>query len=48
MIAVGAEAEGVEPGDKVLFPTDAGFDVRLAGTAAKVVRRRELIARIHD
>ena len=46
--AVGAEAEGVAPGDKVLFPRDAGYDVRLAGTASKVLRRRDLIARIHD
>jgi chaperonin GroES len=46
--AVGAEAEGVGPGDKVLFPRDAGYDVRLAGTAQKVLRRRDLIARIHD
>ena len=46
--AVGSEAEGVSPGDKVLFPRDAGYDVRLAGTAQKVLRRRELIARIHD
>jgi chaperonin GroES len=46
--AVGAEADGVTPGDKVLFPRDAGYDVRLAGTAVKVVRRRELIARIQD
>jgi chaperonin GroES len=46
--AVGSEAEGVAPGDKVLFPRDAGFDVRLAGTAQKVLRRSELIARIHD
>jgi co-chaperonin GroES (HSP10) len=46
--AVGAEAEGVAPGDKVLFPKGAGYDVRLAGTAVKVVRRRELIARIQD
>lgn len=46
--AVGAEAEGVAPGDKVLFPRGAGYDVRLAGTAAKVLRRRELIARIQD
>ena len=48
MTAVGSEAEGVAPGDKVLFPRDAGFDVRLAGTAQKVLRRSELIARIHD
>jgi len=46
--AVGPDVEGVIPGDKVLFPKDAGYDVRLAGTAVKVVRRRELIARIHD
>ena len=46
--AVGSEAEGVVPGDKVLFPKDAGYDVRLAGTAAKLLRRNELIARIHD
>ena len=46
--AVGADAGGVEPGDKVLFPQDAGFDVRLAGGAVKVLRRRDLIARVHD
>jgi len=48
VIAVGTESGGVEPGDKILFPRDAGFDVRLAGTAVKVVRRGELIARVHD
>jgi co-chaperonin GroES (HSP10) len=46
--AAGTDAEGVEPGDKVLFPKDAGFDVRLAGSAMKVIRRSELIARVHD
>ena len=46
--AVGAEADGVEPGDKVLFPKGAGYDVRLGGTATKVLRRSELIARVHD
>jgi chaperonin GroES len=46
--AVGGEVNGVEPGDKVLFPSDAGYDVRLAGTAVKVLRRGELIARVHD
>ena len=46
--AAGPEAEGVSPGDKVLFPKAAGHDVRLAGTAVKVLRRRELIARVHD
>jgi len=46
--AVGSDAAGVEPGDKVLFPRDAGFDVRLAGAAVKVLRRGDLIARVHD
>jgi co-chaperonin GroES (HSP10) len=48
VVAAGPDADGVAPGDKVLFLKDAGYDVRLAGTAAKVVRRRDLIARIHD
>jgi chaperonin GroES len=46
--AVGPDADGIAPGDKVLFPKDAGFDVRLGGIAQKVVHRRELIARVHD
>jgi chaperonin GroES len=46
--AVGADAEGIEPGDKVLFPKDAGYEARLAGTAVRVIRRRDLIARIND
>jgi chaperonin GroES len=46
--AVGPEATGLEPGDKVLFPKEAGFDVRLAGAEVKVLRRIELIARVHD
>jgi co-chaperonin GroES (HSP10) len=46
--AVGTEPGGIEPGDKVLFPREAGFDVRLAGTAVKVIRRSELIARVAD
>ena len=46
--AVGSEVEGVSPGDKVLFPKDAGYDVRLAGTAQRVIKRDELIARILD
>ena len=46
--AIGPEATGVDPGDKVLFPKDAGFDVRLAGVAVKVLPRAQLIARVHD
>ena len=48
VIFVGPDAEGVSPGDKVLFPKDAGYDVRLAGTAQRVIKRDELIARILD
>jgi co-chaperonin GroES (HSP10) len=46
--AVGSDPGGIEPGDKVLFPREAGFDVRLAGTATKVIRRSDLIARVAD
>ena len=46
--AVGSEAAGVEPGDKVLFPSDAGYEVRLAGNSVRVMRRSELVARVHD
>ena len=46
--AVGSDAAGVEPGDKVLYPRDAGFDVRLGGIEVKVILRKELIARVHD
>jgi chaperonin GroES len=46
--AVASDALGVEPGDKVLFPATAGYEVRLAGVAVHVIRRRELIARIQD
>jgi co-chaperonin GroES (HSP10) len=50
VVAVGPDVEGVEPGDKVLHPRDAGFEVRLARSAhrVRVLRREELIARIHD
>jgi chaperonin GroES len=46
--AVGADAGGIEPGDKVLFPKEVGYDVRLGGVAVKVLRRSDLIARVHD
>ncbi len=46
--AVGPDASGVEPADKVLYPRDAGYDVRLGGMEVKVLKRSELIARIHD
>jgi co-chaperonin GroES (HSP10) len=48
--AVGPEVSTIEPGDKVLFARDAGFDVRLARSShrVRVLRREDLIARIHD
>ena len=48
--AVGPDVTGVEPGDKVLYPRDAGYDVRLVRSAhrLRVIRREDLIARIHD
>src|SRR5918911_2886024 len=48
--SVGADVTGVDPGDKVLYPRDAGFEVRLARSShrVRVLKREELIARIHD
>jgi co-chaperonin GroES (HSP10) len=48
--AVGPDVETIEPGDKVLFPREAGFEVRLARSAhrVRVLRREDLLARVHD
>ncbi len=46
--AVGSEASGVEPGDKVMYPRDAGYDVRLRGIEVKIILRKDLVARVHD
>jgi co-chaperonin GroES (HSP10) len=48
--AVGPEVESIEPGDKVIFPRDAGFEVRLARSAhrVRVLKREHLLARVHD
>ncbi|MBA3841145.1 MAG: hypothetical protein H0X39_00725 [Actinobacteria bacterium] len=48
--AVGPDVTAVELGDKVLFPRDAGFEVRMARSArrVRVLKREDLIARIHD
>jgi chaperonin GroES len=45
---VGSDATGVEAGDKVLYPRAAGYDVRLGGIDVKILKREEIIARIHD
>ena len=46
--AIGSEPGGIEPGDKVLFPKDAGYDVRVGAGTVKLLRREELIARVID
>ena len=48
--SVGPEVGTVEPGDKVLYPRDAGYEVRLVRSAhrVRVLKREDLIARIHD
>jgi co-chaperonin GroES (HSP10) len=48
--AVGPEVTSVEPGDKVLYPRAAGFEVRLVRSShrVRVLKREELIARVHD
>jgi chaperonin GroES len=46
--AVGPDVQGVELGDKVLFPVEAGYEVRIGSGTIKVVRRDELIARVVD
>ena len=48
--AVGPEVETIEPGDKVIFPREAGYEVRLTRSAyrVKILKREDLLARIHD
>jgi len=48
--SVGPDVEALEPGDKVLYPRDAGYEVRLVRSShrVRVVKREDLIARIHD
>jgi co-chaperonin GroES (HSP10) len=48
--AVGPDVTGVDPGDKVLYPRDAGYEVRLARSShrVRVLKREHLIARIGD
>ena len=48
--SVGPDVSAIEPGDKVLYARDAGYDVRLARSPhrVRVLKREDLIARIHD
>jgi co-chaperonin GroES (HSP10) len=48
--SVGPDVALIEPGDKVLYPREAGYEVRLVRSShrVRVIKREELIARIHD
>jgi co-chaperonin GroES (HSP10) len=46
--AIGSDVTGVDAGEKVLYPGDAGYEVRLGGIEVRVLKREDLIARIHD
>jgi co-chaperonin GroES (HSP10) len=48
--SVGPDVGSVEPGDKVLFPREAGYEVRIVRSShrVRVLKREDLIARIHD
>jgi len=48
--AVGPDVESIEPGEKVLYPRDSGFEVRLARSAhrVRILKREDILARIHD
>ena len=40
--------QGVTAELAVLYPRDVGYEVRLGGLEVKVLKREDLIARIHD
>jgi co-chaperonin GroES (HSP10) len=48
--AVGPDVVTIEPGDKVIFPRDAGYEVRMTRSAyrVRILKREDLLARIHD
>jgi len=48
VVAIGEDVHGVAPGDKVLYPRGAGFELSPTGEPKRLIDRRELIARIPD
>ena len=48
VVAIGEDVHGVAPGDKVLYPRGAGFELAPGGEPKRLIDRRELIARITD
>jgi co-chaperonin GroES (HSP10) len=50
VVSAGPDVAAIEPGDKVLYPRGAGYEIRLVRSShrVRVLKRDELIARIHD
>ena len=48
VVAIGDEVHGIAPGDKVLYPRGAGYELTPGGEPKRLIDRRELIARIAD
>jgi co-chaperonin GroES (HSP10) len=50
VVSIGPDVMAIEPGDKVLYPRDLGYEVRLARSShrVRVLKREDVIARIHD
>ena len=48
--AVGPDVSFVEPGDKVIYPREAGYEVRLTRSPirVRVLKREDVVARVHD
>jgi co-chaperonin GroES (HSP10) len=48
--SVGPDVTLLEPGDKVLYPREAGYEVRLTRSPLRmrVLKREDVIARVHD
>ena len=48
VVAAGDDESGIAPGDKVLYPRGAGFEIRIGGQPKRLLDRQELIARLYD
>jgi co-chaperonin GroES (HSP10) len=48
VVTIGEDVHGVAPGDKVLYPRGAGFELRVSGEPKRLLSRHELIARVVD
>jgi chaperonin GroES len=48
VVATGDEVSGVVPGDKVLYPRGAGFEIRAGGQPKRLISRHDVIAKLFD